>query len=161
MTTRKNLKRLVRARAAKTGESYTTALRHVRSHPTEDHVSDTPTTNFILCSFCNKTQKEVKKLIAGPGVYICEECIALCNDIIDEDSEATAEAEAEAKVDPRENQLRRVLPMLATMAAKTAEQLESSVRGLRESGTEWAEIGSALGLSEDDARQRFGPSEQA
>jgi len=39
----------------------------------------------LSCSFCNKSQKEVKKLIAGPGVYICDECIDLCNDIIFED----------------------------------------------------------------------------
>jgi ATP-dependent Clp protease ATP-binding subunit ClpX len=40
----------------------------------------------LNCNFCGKTQKEVKKLIAGPGVYICDECIELCNDIIYEDS---------------------------------------------------------------------------
>jgi ATP-dependent Clp protease ATP-binding subunit ClpX len=40
----------------------------------------------LHCSFCGKSQKEVKKLIAGPGVYICDECIELCNDIIYEDS---------------------------------------------------------------------------
>jgi ATP-dependent Clp protease ATP-binding subunit ClpX len=39
----------------------------------------------LRCSFCGKSQKEVKKLIAGPGVYICDECIDLCNDIIDEE----------------------------------------------------------------------------
>jgi ATP-dependent Clp protease ATP-binding subunit ClpX len=39
----------------------------------------------LLCSFCGKSQKEVRKLVAGPSVYICEECIALCNDIIAED----------------------------------------------------------------------------
>ncbi|MDA8793699.1 ATP-dependent Clp protease ATP-binding subunit ClpX [Bacteriovoracaceae bacterium] len=40
----------------------------------------------LHCSFCGKSQKEVKKLIAGPGVYVCDECIELCNDIIFEDS---------------------------------------------------------------------------
>ena len=39
----------------------------------------------LLCSFCGKSQAEVKKLIAGPGVYICDECIELCNDIIAEE----------------------------------------------------------------------------
>jgi ATP-dependent Clp protease ATP-binding subunit ClpX len=39
----------------------------------------------LRCSFCGKGQKEVKKLIAGPGVYICDECIDLCNDIIVEE----------------------------------------------------------------------------
>ncbi|MCI0469273.1 MAG: ATP-dependent Clp protease ATP-binding subunit ClpX, partial [Nitrospirae bacterium] len=41
--------------------------------------------NNIKCSFCGKAQKDVKKLIAGPMVYICNECVALCNDIIDEE----------------------------------------------------------------------------
>ena len=41
----------------------------------------------LSCSFCGKSQKEVKKLIAGPGVYICDECIDLCNDIIAEERE--------------------------------------------------------------------------
>ncbi|MGI6523888.1 MAG: ATP-dependent Clp protease ATP-binding subunit ClpX [Bdellovibrionota bacterium] len=47
--------------------------------------------NYI-CSFCGKTQEEVKKLVAGPGVYICDECIDLCNDILAEDAEESAAA---------------------------------------------------------------------
>tara|TARA_B100000686_G_scaffold301430_1_gene336725 strand:- start:1679 stop:2935 length:1257 start_codon:yes stop_codon:yes gene_type:complete len=43
------------------------------------------TTELLKCSFCGKSQKQVKKLIAGPGVYICDECIDLCNEIIDEE----------------------------------------------------------------------------
>jgi ATP-dependent Clp protease ATP-binding subunit ClpX len=45
----------------------------------------------LLCSFCGKSQRQVKKLIAGPGVYICDECIDLCNEIIDEELAAPAE----------------------------------------------------------------------
>src|SRR5207248_7776098 len=41
----------------------------------------------LSCSFCGKSQREVKKLIAGPTVYICDECIRLCNDIIAEESQ--------------------------------------------------------------------------
>jgi ATP-dependent Clp protease ATP-binding subunit ClpX len=48
----------------------------------------------LHCNFCGKSQKEVKKLIAGPGVYICDECIELCNDIIDEDRSKGAESTA-------------------------------------------------------------------
>ena len=40
--------------------------------------------DLLKCSFCGKTQKQVKKLIAGPGVYICDECIELCNEIIED-----------------------------------------------------------------------------
>jgi ATP-dependent Clp protease ATP-binding subunit ClpX len=43
------------------------------------------TSDLLKCSFCGKTQKQVKKLIAGPGVYICDECIELCNEIIIEE----------------------------------------------------------------------------
>ena len=45
----------------------------------------TETSEQLLCSFCGKSQRQVKKLIAGPGVYICDECIDLCNEIIDEE----------------------------------------------------------------------------
>ena len=45
----------------------------------------TDTNEQLLCSFCGKSQRQVKKLIAGPGVYICDECIDLCNEIIDEE----------------------------------------------------------------------------
>jgi ATP-dependent Clp protease ATP-binding subunit ClpX len=41
----------------------------------------------LFCSFCGKNQKEVKKLIAGPAVYICDECIQLCSEIIEEENE--------------------------------------------------------------------------
>ena len=50
----------------------------------------------LFCSFCGKNQSEVKKLIAGPSVYICDECVALCNDIIKED---TSEEVSENKKD--------------------------------------------------------------
>ena len=46
--------------------------------------------NKLCCSFCGKSQKDVKKLIAGPGVYICDECIDLCMDIIDEEKDKTS-----------------------------------------------------------------------
>jgi hypothetical protein len=40
--------------------------------------------DLLKCSFCGKSQKQVKKLIAGPGIYICDECVGLCNEIIEE-----------------------------------------------------------------------------
>ncbi len=54
--------------------------------------------NQLHCSFCGKGQKEVKKLIAGPGVYICDECIDLCNDIITEEQAKTFKGAHEFKV---------------------------------------------------------------
>ncbi len=52
----------------------------------------------LACSFCGKSQKEVKKLIAGPGVYICDECIDLCNDIIVEEKEREDTTKGQLKV---------------------------------------------------------------
>lgn len=52
----------------------------------------------LRCSFCGKSQKEVKKLIAGPGVYICDECIDLCNDIIVEEKEKEVSVKGNLKV---------------------------------------------------------------
>ena len=49
----------------------------------------------VTCSFCGKTQDEVKKLIAGPTVYICNECIDLCNEIVNEDRQQEMEAQSE------------------------------------------------------------------
>nr|NLD41643.1 hypothetical protein [Actinomycetales bacterium] len=46
---------------------------------------------LLKCSFCSKSQKQVKKLIGGPGVYICDECIELCNEIIDEELRGSEE----------------------------------------------------------------------
>ena len=53
----------------------------------------------LLCSFCGKNQNEVKKLIAGPSVFICDECVELCNDIIKEESKETGEALEKSKSD--------------------------------------------------------------
>jgi len=47
-------------------------------------------TNLTMCSFCGKTHGEVRKLIAGPGVYICAECIELCNEILAEEQRPPA-----------------------------------------------------------------------
>jgi ATP-dependent Clp protease ATP-binding subunit ClpX len=49
-------------------------------------------TKVLHCSFCNKSQHEVRKLIAGPSVFVCDECIELCNDIIREEAQASARA---------------------------------------------------------------------
>ena len=56
----------------------------------------------VLCSFCGKSQEEVKKLIAGPNVYICDECIDLCNDIVREDRQKLVPDEANALLKPRD-----------------------------------------------------------
>jgi ATP-dependent Clp protease ATP-binding subunit ClpX len=58
--------------------------------------------DLLKCSFCGKSQKQVKKLIAGPGVYICDECIDLCNEIIEEELAQTTEVRLDELPKPRE-----------------------------------------------------------
>jgi ATP-dependent Clp protease ATP-binding subunit ClpX len=58
--------------------------------------------DLLKCSFCGKSQKQVKKLIAGPGVYICDECIDLCNEIIEEELSETTELKLDDLPKPTE-----------------------------------------------------------
>jgi len=58
--------------------------------------------DLLKCSFCGKSQKQVKKLIAGPGVYICDECIDLCNEIIEEELSEGSDVGLEELPKPRE-----------------------------------------------------------
>ncbi|WP_084127369.1 ATP-dependent Clp protease ATP-binding subunit ClpX [Demequina sp. NBRC 110054] len=62
----------------------------------------TDTGDLLKCTFCGKTQKQVRKLIAGPSVYICDECIGLCNEILEEEFAEQVEAELTELPRPRE-----------------------------------------------------------
>jgi ATP-dependent Clp protease ATP-binding subunit ClpX len=62
----------------------------------------------LCCSFCGKSQKEVKKLIAGPTVYICDECIGLCNDIIAEEIDREETKDTKVRI-PRPNEIKSIL----------------------------------------------------
>jgi ATP-dependent protease Clp ATPase subunit len=79
----------------------------------------TPAGDLLKCSFCGKAQHQVAKLIAGPGVYICDECIDLCNDIITE----------EVGTRPR-----RVLDTAIEAAAKEAREAVERLRVLAQQG---------------------------
>jgi ATP-dependent Clp protease ATP-binding subunit ClpX len=63
----------------------------------------------LICSFCGKSQEEVKKLIAGPTVYICDECIELCNDIIAEESKLEDASGTDVKKLPKPQEIKEVL----------------------------------------------------
>ena len=64
---------------------------------------------LLYCSFCGKSQHEVRKLIAGPSVFICDECIELCNDIIREEGASTGEARGERNKLPTPHEIRSIL----------------------------------------------------
>jgi len=56
----------------------------------------------LKCSFCGKSQEQVRKLVAGPGVYICDECIELCNEIIEEEIDDEMDFNFSSVPKPRE-----------------------------------------------------------
>ena len=62
----------------------------------------------LVCSFCRRSQEEVRKLIAGPSVYICDECIDLCNDIIAEEVETESVLPAQSKI-PKPKEIKTFL----------------------------------------------------
>ncbi len=64
--------------------------------------NDGKKSDFLKCSFCGKSQNQVKKLIAGPGVYVCNECVDLCNEIIDEELKEEREVDFKDLPKPKE-----------------------------------------------------------
>jgi len=111
----------------------------------------------VRCSFCLKLAPEVDKLIAGPGIYICDRCVHLCVDILDN---------APAKSDVGESQLPywhslsdgellERLPRVASVAAQVEGGLQRWVGEARRRGASWAAIGEALRVSRQSAWERF------
>jgi hypothetical protein len=112
------------------------------------------------CSFCGKPNTEVAKLVAGPGVYICNECVALSQQVIDAD----ARPPAVPRLAPwqQAHDLDAVLENLPRIA-KAAQLVEESLAGWvgrgRELGATWARIGEALGMTRQSAWARFSGEE--
>jgi ATP-dependent Clp protease ATP-binding subunit ClpX len=79
----------------------------------------------VACSFCGKSQKEVKKLIAGPTVYICDECIELCNDIIAE--EATRDGDSEHSSIPKPMEIKAILDQYVIAQERAKKVLSVAV----------------------------------
>ena len=159
MTKRKHLKRRVRARSAKTGESYTAALRHLHlAQETKPMTTAaTPSTFTVACSFCRKDNHQVKKLIAGPGVYICDECIELCNNILGEDLGRPPSSESAApSLD--DSPVERLLAIFAGMI-ETSRSINRNIDdwalALHRRGVSVGRLAAASGLTEDEARERF------
>ncbi|MDI7249284.1 MAG: ClpX C4-type zinc finger protein, partial [Bacillota bacterium] len=79
----------------------------------------------LKCSFCGKLQDQVKRLVAGPGVYICDECIELCNEIIED--ELNEEAEVELKDIPKPPQIKAILDQYVIGQEKAKKILSVAV----------------------------------
>jgi ATP-dependent Clp protease ATP-binding subunit ClpX len=91
-------------------------------------------TDALVCSFCGKGQEEVKKLIAGPTVYICDECIELCNDIIAEETRLEETEGPDVNRLPKPQEISEVLDDRVhgqTFRGGDAEEQHSSSRSYR------------------------------
>jgi ClpX C4-type zinc finger len=107
---------------------------------------------------CAKPNTEVAALVAGPGVYICNECVALCQQVIDEKATEVPQLapweQAHDVTAVLEN-----LPRIAGAGAQVEESLTGWVRRGRELGATWARIGEALGMTRQSAWARFSGEE--
>jgi ClpX C4-type zinc finger len=105
------------------------------------------------CSFCFKSQHEVKKLISGPAdIFICSECVTLCNEVIAGRPPKMSKPSPEEL--PTERLLERLRPIEDTIQGK-GNQLQWVVELLRSREVSWAQIGAALGISRQSAWERF------
>ncbi|MFD4034424.1 ClpX C4-type zinc finger protein [Streptomyces sp. NPDC058637] len=111
------------------------------------------------CSFCAKAEAEVTKLIAGPGVNICTECVDLAASIVAEHRPGQTDLRIPMRGDLTDAGMLQRLPRIAAIA----DQVESDVRlwvvELRRRGVTWARIGEALGITRQSAWERFSGEE--
>jgi len=160
MTSGKHHKRLARARRAKTGESYTTALRHLRHRATKNGVmsaNESVSTVFAKCSFCGKSSEQVKRLVAGPGIFICEECVALCDQVIGSElSEDQSRSLKEQLTHPTADDLLTRIRDLARAAEAIEADLQRWVLyAIRDLELGWEQVAAQLEQPADDVRRRF------
>ncbi len=114
-------------------------------------------TESIRCSFCQKLAPDVDKIISGPGIYICDQCVRACVAILDENPSASVTGEAQL---PSWNSMTDVeilsrLPRIASVAAQVEGGLQRWVWEARRREMSWANIGEALGISRQSAWERF------
>lgn len=111
----------------------------------------------LYCSFCRKSQHEVKKLIAGPAVHICDECVALCEKIIDETPDATPENPVKTIgwQDMPTEQFLKILSAQDQMYREVRDRVQQTVDILRKRDVSWADIAASLNVSRQAAWERF------
>ncbi|MEO3891076.1 ClpX C4-type zinc finger protein [Nonomuraea sp. B5E05] len=110
----------------------------------------------IRCSFCHKKSADVRKVIAGPGVHICDECVGLCNDIIEQDRrEPSPEPRLPLWESMTDEQILDHLPKIVAVQAQVDDNLRDWVAHLRTRDVSWERIGTSLGMTRQSAWERF------
>ncbi len=105
----------------------------------------------LSCSFCGKDKGAIAKLIAGPGVYICNECVDLCNEILGDRQMAGFGGWQ----DRPDQELLANLPKMQAVVSQSDLAIHDHVSLLRSRGVSWTRIGEALGVSKQAAWERF------
>ena len=109
----------------------------------------------LCCSFCIKDKDAVAKLVAGPGVYICNECVDLCNHILAEEPASKFGSWDELPDDELLASLARIQAVISQVDAAVHDH----VAILRGRGISWTRIGEAFGVSKQAAWERFSGEE--
>lgn len=118
------------------------------------------TAAIACCSFCLKPDTEVERLVAGPAVYVCNECVGLCVQILEDVPEGRAGTRLLPwdQTDSLEVALAN-LPNVARAQAQVEASLLGWVRRARTLGATWAQVGEALGITRQSAWERFAAEE--
>lgn len=111
------------------------------------------------CSFCGKPTTEVDKLVAGPGVYICNECVALSASIIDGSLGSPAGRPVSVWESMTDEEMLGHIPRVAAHIDQAEADLRAWVQELRRRGLTWNRIGETLGITRQSAWERFSGEE--
>nr|WP_030694547.1 ClpX C4-type zinc finger protein [Streptomyces globisporus] len=111
------------------------------------------------CSFCGKPSSEVGKLVAGPGVYICDECVALAERIVAETLGEPSTERAPAWASMTDEEILNHLPQVAAHIDRAEADLRLWVQELRRRGVTWTRIGETFGITRQSAWERFSGEE--
>jgi ClpX C4-type zinc finger len=116
-------------------------------------------TERARCSFCDKPDTEVGKLVAGAGVHICDECVALATSIINGSPGRSADPRPPVWESLTDEEMLGHIPRVAAHIDQAETDLRSWVRELRRRGVTWVKIGEALGITRQSAWERFSGEE--
>jgi len=107
----------------------------------------------LRCSFCGKGEDRARKLVAGPGVFICDQCVQLCNEVFQSEGQ-----QGELSIGPNSEVADVLLDELRINVAglkQSEDQLQRAVNLLRKNQVAWSRIGDAIGTSRQAAWERF------
>lgn len=113
---------------------------------------------IAACSFCLKPNTEVGTLVAGPGVFICDGCVGLCVQVIDEKPVPASHLAPWDQVGSLDEVLTN-LPRVAAAGRQVERNLAGWVRKARSQGATWAQVGNVLGMTRQSAWERFSGDE--